>query len=74
MKTLHHKRKQFARLPAKIPVNQLARIQRRTDAPLRSHLKTITQKSNNSSNVSFLDKLLQSQQQLHSLEKIQMQG
>jgi len=74
MAALHRKRKLVARLPPKIPISQLPRIQRRTDAPLRPRSKTITQKSNSLTNASFLDKLLHSQSQLYSLKNIQIQG
>ena len=74
MAALHRKRKQFARLPPKIPINQLPRIRRRTDAILRPQPKLVNKKFNRSTSTSFIDKLLQSQQQLHSFEHIQMQG
>lgn len=71
MAALRHKRQQYARLPPKISVNQLPRIQRRTDAPLRPHLKPINRISNN---IPFLDNLLRSQEELYLLQNIQMQG
>jgi len=74
MATLNRKRKQFLHLPPKIPVNQLPRIQRRTDAPFRPRSNTITQKSNPPASASFIDKLLHSQKQLYSMENIEMQG
>jgi len=74
MAALQRKRKLFARLPPRIPVNQLPRIQHRTDAPFRLRSKAITQKSNPRASTSFIDKLLHSQKQLYSLENIQMQG
>jgi hypothetical protein len=74
MTALRRKRKLVARLPRKIPINQLPRIQRRSDAPVRPGSKTITQKSKSLVNASFLDKLLHSQNQLYSLENIQMKG
>jgi len=74
MAALQLKRKLFARLPPRIPVNQLPRIQRRTDASFRPCSRATTQKSNPRASASFIDKLLHSQKQLHSLENIQMQG
>ncbi len=74
MAALQRKRKRFARLPPKIPVNQLPRIQHRTDAPLRPRSKRIAQRSNLPTSASFIDKLLHSQKQLYSLETIQIQG
>jgi hypothetical protein len=55
-------------------VNQLPRIQHRTDAPLRPRSKRIAQRSNLPTSASFIDKLLHSQKQLYSLETIQIQG
>ena len=70
MSKLRQKRKLVARLPPKIPINKLPRIQRRSDAPLRPKSNTIIRKSK----ASFLDKLLHSQQQLRTLANIQIQG
>ncbi|CAF1062728.1 unnamed protein product [Rotaria sordida] len=69
----------------RIPINQLPRIQRRADAPLRSRPTprlpsppppTTTQTSHStSSNVpSFLDNLLNSQQRLHNLQNVRING
>jgi hypothetical protein len=70
MAVLKRKRKQFARLPPKIPINQMPRIQRRADAPTRPRSKPKAQPSN----APFIDKLLQSQNHLHSFQNVQCQG
>jgi hypothetical protein len=74
MATLKRKRKRVARLPPRILIHQLPRIQRRTDAPLPPRSKTITPKRNRSAGTSFIDQLLHSQKQLYSLENFQTQG
>jgi hypothetical protein len=74
MAILKRKRKQFARLPPKIPVNQLPRIQRRADAPLLLRSKPVSQRPRPSASASFIDKLLHSQNHLLSLQNVQVQG
>ena len=73
MTELRLKRKKLARLPPKIPVNQLPRIQRRKDVPIQSQSKVIQNKlTHSSSKVSFIDQLLNSQKQLLSLNNIKL--
>ena len=74
MAELQRKRKRFRRLPPRMPISQLPRIQRRADAPIRPRLKTIAPKSNPPASASFMDKLLYAQKHLYSLENVRMQG
>ncbi|CAF1300387.1 unnamed protein product [Rotaria sp. Silwood1] len=64
----------------RIPINQLPRIQRRTDAPVRPsptpRSSTMTTRpSNSTSSVapSFIDNLLNSQERLHNLQNMSIQ-
>ncbi|CAF2522575.1 unnamed protein product [Rotaria sp. Silwood2] len=64
-----------------IPINQLPRIQRRTDAPLRPRpiprsSTTTTRTSDSISSIapSFIDNLLNSQERLHNLQNVRIHG
>ena len=74
-------------LPPRISISQLPRIQRRTTAPARpppptpvpvpsTTPTTVTRTSNavSSTNASFLDDLLSSQQRLYNLQNVRMHG
>ena len=71
---VHRKRTRVVRrppAPSRIPIHQLPRIQCRADASPRPRFKAKTKTSNPTSSL-FIDKLLNSQTQLHSLQNIRM--
>ncbi|UJR22487.1 hypothetical protein I4U23_025540 [Adineta vaga] len=72
MTELKRHRKRLNNLPPKVSVAQLPRMKRRVDAPSRP--KVVIPKSTRLANVSFLDKLLHEQNNLHTLKNVQMQG
>lgn len=74
MAKLRIRRKMVARLPPKISTDELPRIPRRTDASPRPPIATAPGKLNPLTKASFMDKLLHSQNQLHSSENILVQG
>ena len=74
MAELRIRRKMITRLPPKISTNELPRIPRRTDAPSRPPIAAAPGKLNPLVKASFMDKLLHSQNQLHSSKNIQIQG
>ena len=74
MAKLRLRRVLVARLPSKIFTQELPRIPRRTDAPVRPPLETMVRKSTPLTKASFIDKLLHSQNQLHCSKNVQIKG
>lgn len=69
--------------PMRVPINQLPRIRRRADAPVRARpapappaTTTTTAAANPARSVSssFIDNLLRSQQRLHNMQSVRLHG
>ncbi|CAF0766778.1 unnamed protein product [Adineta ricciae] len=72
MSALKQHRRKLSYLPSKVPVARLPRIKRRIDAPSRPQI--VIPKAKLSANASFIDQLLYAQNNLRTLENVQMHG